>query len=303
VSTFKPRDVLDLVLLGAIWGASFLFMRVAAPEFGPVPLIATRVAIAAVFLLVILAARGGVRHLYPHAWPLTVLGAISSAVPFSLFAYAVLSLTAGFTSVLNATVPLFGALVAYVWLGDTLGRFRALGLVVGFAGVLLLVLEKDSFARGGSGWAVLAALSASLLYGVGASYTKKALASVDPLVNATGSQIAATAFLLLPALIYWPGTNPSRVSWASAIGLGVVCTGVALILFFRLIARVGPAKAITVTYLIPAFGVLWGFLVLHEPVNASMLAGCAVILLGTGLATGLLRPKPVAVASLGHVER
>jgi drug/metabolite transporter (DMT)-like permease len=287
------RDVIDLVLLAAIWGASFLFMRVAAPEFGPVPLVAMRVGIAAAFLLVVLALRGGMRQLHLHARPLIVLGALTSAIPFSLFAYAVLSLTAGFASVLNSTVPLFGALVAFLWLGDRLGRLRTLGLVVGFAGVLLLVWDKVSFASGGSGWAVLAALAAALLYGVGASYTKKVLSDVDPLVNATGSQVAATAILLIPAVIYWPAAGPSLLSWWSAISLGVICTGVALILFFRLIARVGPAKAITVTYLIPVFGVLWGFLILDEPVNASMLAGCAVILVGTGLASGLIRAKRV----------
>jgi len=108
------------------------------------------------------------------------------------------------------------------------------------------------------------------------------------LINATGSQVAAAALLLVPAMIYWPAADPSRLSVASAIALGVVCTGVALVLFFRLISRVGPAKAITVTYLIPAFGVLWGYLFLDEPVTVNMLTGCAVILLGTGLANGVI---------------
>lgn len=263
-------------------------MRIAVPEFGPVPLIATRVGVAAAFLLVILAVRGRTSHLYAHAGPLIVLGALSAAVPFTLFAYAVLSVTAGFASVLNATVPLFGALVAYFWLGDTLGRVRVLGLVIGFAGVLVLVSDKLSFAQGGSGWAILATLAASLLYGVAASFIKKYLANVDPLVNAAGSEIAATAMLFVPAIAYWPEANPSPLGWTSAVTLGIVCTGVALALFFRLIARIGPAKAITVTYLIPAFGVLWGFLFLDEPVSGRMLAGCAVILLGTSLASGLV---------------
>lgn len=282
------RDALDLLLLAAIWGASFLFMRIAAPEFGPIPLIATRVSVAAAFLLVILASKGRTRRLYAHARPLIVLGALSAAVPFTLFAYAVLSLTAGFTSVLNATVPLFGALVAYFWLGDKLGRLRILGLIIGFAGVIVLVSDKISFARGGSGWAILATLAASLLYGIAASFVTKYLANVDPLINATGSELAATGILLVPAIAYWPATNPSPFSWASAVSLGIICTGVALVLFFRLIARIGPAKAITVTYLIPVFGVLWGFLFLDEPVTGRMLAGCAVILLGTSLASGVV---------------
>ena len=283
------RDTLELLLLAAIWGASFLFMRVAAPEFGPVPLIATRVTVAAAFLLAGLAMRGGGQELYRHGPKLLVLGALTSAVPFSLFAYAVLSLTAGFASVLNATVPLFGALIAYLWLGDRLGPMRVFGLAVGFAGVLVLVWDKLSFSTGGSGWAVLAGLGASVLYGVAASYTKKYLSGIDPFITATGSQIAAAGFLLIPAVLYWPVANPSGVSWGSAMALGVVCTGVAFVLFFRLIGRIGPARAITVTYLIPVFGVLWGLLFLGEPVSVNMLGGCAVILAGTGLASGLIR--------------
>ncbi len=150
-------------------------MRIAAPEFGPVPLIAARVSVAAVFLLVVLAIRGGTRDLYRHAPALIFIGAFSAALPFSLFAYSVLSVTAGFASVLNATVPLFGALVAYLWLGERFGPMRALGLGVGFLGVLVLVWDKISFTPGGSGWAVLAGLSASVLYGITASFTKKYL--------------------------------------------------------------------------------------------------------------------------------
>jgi drug/metabolite transporter (DMT)-like permease len=284
----KVRDVVDLMVLAAVWGASFLFMRIAAPEFGPVPLIATRVGIAAVFLVIVLAARGDISQLFRHAPLLVVLGIVSAAVPFSLFAYSVLSVTGGFASVLNATVPLFGALVAYLWLGDKLGPMRAAGLAIGFAGVTVVVWDKVSFRPGGSGWAVVAGLTASLLYGISASFTKRYMSKIDPLINATGSQVSAAVLLLIPAIFYWPPSTPSRLSLISALVLGVVCTGVAVILFFRLIARVGPAKAITVTYLIPAFGVLWGYLFLHEPVTVNMLTGCGVILLGTGLANGVI---------------
>ncbi|HKY19810.1 MAG TPA: DMT family transporter [Vicinamibacterales bacterium] len=282
------RDTIELLLLGAIWGASFLFMRIAAPEFGPIPLIAARVGIAAVFLLAIVATRGSSRQLYVHARPLIVLGALSAAAPFTLFAYALLSLTAGFTSVLNATVPLFGALVAYFWLGDKLSQWRILGLVIGFAGVLLLVADKASVARDGSGWAILAGLSAAFLYGISANFIKKHMTGIDPLINATGSEIAATAMLLIPAIVSWPAQSPSMLAWVSAISLGIFCTGVAVAMFFRLVARIGPAKTVTVTYLIPVFAVLWGFLFLDEAISARMVAGCAVILLGTSLASGLI---------------
>ena len=284
----KSRDLIDLFVLGAIWGASFLLMRVAAPEFGAVPLIAARVGIAALFLIAVLARRGGLDQLYRNAARLTFLGAINSAIPFSLFAYAVLSVTAGFASVLNSTAPLFGALVAFIWLRDRPAPTRIAGLIVGFVGVLILVSGRISVRDDGGGVAVLAGLSAAVLYGIAANYVKKRLSHVDSLVIATGSLIAATVLLLPLAVFAWPQTPPSRASWVSAVLLAVICTGIAYILYFRLLSRVGPSKTLAVTYLIPAFGVLWGHLFLHEPVTASMVVGCAVILLGTTLATGML---------------
>ena len=284
----KTRDLIDLFVLGAIWGASFLFMRVAAPDFGAVPLIAARVAIAAVFLLIVLGRRGGLHHLYTNAAQLTFLGAINSAIPFSLFAYAVLSVTAGFASVLNATAPLFGALVAFIWLRDRPSPARIAGLVLGFAGVLVLVWGRLAVGRDGGTSAILAGLSAAVLYGIAANYTKKRMSHIDPLVIATGSLVAATVLLFPVATMYWPDIPPRPVSWVSTVLLAVICTGVAYILYFRLLGRVGPAKTLAVTYLIPAFGVLWGHLLLDEPVTASMMTGCAVILAGTTLATGVL---------------
>ena len=200
----KTRDLVDLLVLGAIWGASFLFMRVAAPEFGAIPLIAARVGIAAAFLVLMLARRGGLKQLYPNATRLTLLGAINSAIPFSLFAYAVLSVTAGFASVLNATAPLFGALVAFIWLRDKPSPARIAGLIIGFAGVLVLVWGRLSVRSDGGGVAVLAGLSAAVLYGISANYAKKRMSDIDPFVIATGSLIAATVLLLPLAALYWP---------------------------------------------------------------------------------------------------
>jgi drug/metabolite transporter (DMT)-like permease len=283
------RDLIDLVVLGAIWGASFLFMRIAVPEFGAIPLIAARVGIAAVFLLAVLSRRSGFRDLHGNAVRLTLLGAINSAIPFSLFAFAVLSVTAGFASVLNATTPLFGALVAFVWLRDRPAPIRIAGLIVGFAGVLVLVWGRLSVKDDGSGaLAVVAGLTAALLYGIAANYTKRQLSGVDSLVIATGSLVAATVFLVPLAVLYWPPAQPSIASWISAALLAIICTGIAYILYFRLLNRVGPSKTLAVTYLIPVFGVLWGRLFLDEPVTASMIVGCSVILLGITLANGIL---------------
>jgi drug/metabolite transporter (DMT)-like permease len=284
----KTRDLIDLLVLGAIWGASFLFMRVAAPEFGAIPLIAARVGIGTMFLVLVLARRGGLPHLYRNVTHLTLLGAINTAIPFSLFAYAVLFVTAGFASVLNSTAPLFGALVAFIWLRDRPAPARIAGLIVGFAGVLVLVWGRVSVRGDGGGTAVLAGLSAAVLYGISANYTKKKMSHIDPLVIATGSLIAATVLLLPLAWLYWPAVPPGRVSWVSTVLLGVICTGIAYIMYFRLLSRIGPAKTLAVTYLIPAFGVLWGRMLLDEPITASMIVGCAIILVGTTLATGVL---------------
>ena len=288
------RTLVDLLLLGAIWGSSFLFMRLAAPEFGPVPLIAVRVGVAALFLSAVLAHRDGFGAMRGQATSLGVLGAINSAIPFSLFAFATLSLPAGFAAVINATAPLFGALVAYLWFREALPPARVAGLILGFAGVTILVSKKLSLDA--DRWAVAAGLLAGLLYGIAAHYTKRRLGSTPPLAIAAGSQIAAALLLSAPAVYFWPVRNPSLSAWFFAGILGIVCTGLAYVLFFRLIARAGASKAIAVAYLIPVFGMTWGWLFLGESVSVTTLVGGAVILLGTAMATGVITlsaPKPV----------
>lgn len=194
---------------------------------------------------------------------------------------------------------MFGAVIAWWWLNDRPDRSRTLGLLIGFAGVVLLASGKASFKPGGSGWAVLACLGATLCYGIAANFTKRHLSGVHPLAIATGSQIGATLVLALPMWIFWPEQNPGRTPWMSLIVLGILCTGVAYILYFRLIAQLGPARAITVTFLIPVFAVFFGVSLLGEELTGWMLACGAVIVLGTALSTGVLR-LPAAKAKPGH---
>jgi drug/metabolite transporter (DMT)-like permease len=253
-----------------------------------VALVWLRVAIAAACLAPIAALRRR-DALRARLVPVAVVGAINSAIPFCLLAYATLSVTAGFAAILNATSPLWGALVAHTWLGDRLTRSRALGLVIGFAGVVLLVWGRASFRAGGSGLAVVAALAATLCYGVAASYTKRRLAGVDPLALAAGSQVAAAVLLAPAALLLWPAHPVPAQAWGAVLGLGVACTAFAYVLYFRLIAHVGPARAIAVTFLIPPFALGWGRLILGEPLAPRTLAGACVILAGTALATGLVK--------------
>jgi len=284
----KVRDLLDFVLLAAIWGASFLFMRIAAPAFGPLAIADLRTAIAALVLLSLLLWRGGASELAPNALRFLLLGAFNSAIPFTLFAYAALSITAGLASILNATVPLFAALVGWLWLRDRLTMLQWLGLVIGFAGVLWLSADSASFKPGGHGWAIAAGLLASVSYAISGSLVKRYFAHVQPLAVATGSQIAASTLLLPITIFYLPAAMPGLVDWLALIALGVLCTGLAYALYFRLIARVGPTKTMAVTFLIPAFAIVWGVVFLDESVTSVMLGGCAVILIGTALATQLL---------------
>ena len=285
-------------MLAALWGGSFLFMRLGAAEFGPVALAAVRVIGATLFLLPLLQLRGQMAALRTHWRTIFIVGITNSALPFLCFSYAALSITAGLSSIFNAATPLFGAVIAWWWLKDGLTPSRILGLAVGFAGVLWLVWnnvnQSAAFKPGGSGWAVLACISATLLYGVSASFTKRYLTGVPPLALATGSQLAAALVLAVPAVVWWPAVNPSGMAWLTALTLALLCTGAAYVLYFRLIANVGPANAIAVTFLIPVFAVLWGWLFLGEGLTWTMLLGCAVIVIGTLLATGIVAPRTSA---------
>lgn len=284
----KPRDLLDLVLLAALWGGSFLFMRYAVPDFGVVPLIWLRVAVASACLLPLLLMKGQLSALRQRAGALAVMGLFNSGLPFLLIAWATLSITAGLASIMNAMTPICTALIGALWLGDRLDGRRGLGLLLGLTGVALLAADKADFRPGGSGWAIVAMLLATLCYGFAANHTRRYLQGVPALVNATGTQLVSALVLLPLALWNWPARSPGLGPWLAALVLGVACSALAYLLFFRLIARVGASRAVTVTFLVPVFGTLWGALFLGEPVTAAMLAGGAVVLLGTGLATGVI---------------
>ncbi len=289
----RRSDLAELFTLAALWGGAFLFMRMGAAEFGPVALAAVRVVGAACLLLPLLRWRGQFGALRRHWRPIFVVGITNSALPFLLFSYAALSISAGLSSIFNAASPLFGAVIAWWWLKDRLTPSRVAGLAIGLCGVLWLAWNNADrgagFKPGGAGWAVVACIAATLLYGVSASFTKRHLTGVPPLAVASGSQLGASLFLLAPAVVWWPQVNPSGAAWLTALALALLCTGLAYVLYFRLIANIGPANAIAVTFLIPAFAVLWGWLFLREGITWAMLLGCGVIVVGTLLATGLLK--------------
>lgn len=294
----SPDWRVDYIMLAALWGASFLFMRLGASEFGPLATAWTRVFVATLFLGPLMVQQG---HwpIFKHNWKLILgFGAFNSALPFALYAYAVLHISTGLSAILNAAVPLFAAVIAWFWLGDRLNRWRILGLMIGFVGVALLANNQTSDHAAANpdanAWgqyiAIGACLLATICYAMSGSFTKKYMPNLPPLVSATGSQMGASIALTLPAIWAIPEVMPSPQAWGAMIILGVACTGIAYILYFRLVNRAGPAKALTVTFLIPVFALIYGVVFLNETVTLSMVLLGVVVVFGTTLSSGIF-PK------------
>ncbi|AOZ51049.1 DMT family transporter [Chromobacterium vaccinii] len=276
----QRREFAWLALLAALWGGSFLFMRVAAPAFGPLPLIALRVGLAACLLLPLLLWRGQWKLWRGHWLPIAVVGVFFTAFPFSLIAWAQLSLSAGMASVLNATTPLMTALWAWPLAGERLSSRRAAGLVLGLAGVLALLDGHGARFEVRSLAPVLAMLGATASYGWAGHMARRWLPGMPPLVTACGG-LASGALLMLPLAWHdWPASQPPQKAWIALALLAVFCTALAYLIFYRLINRLGATRASGVTYLVPVFGVLWGALFLGETIGAAMLLGAALILAG-----------------------
>ncbi|WP_236686454.1 DMT family transporter [Chromobacterium subtsugae] len=274
------REAAWLTLLAAIWGASFLFMRIAAPMFGPLALIALRVGLAACALLPLMAWRGQLAVWRAH-WPdIALTGIFLTAFPFCLIAWAQLSLPAGMASVLNATTPLMTALWAWPLAGEKLTPPRLAGLALGLAGVLVLLRGRGAGFDAAGPWPVLAMLGATASYGWAGQMVRRRLPGLPPLATAGGG-LASGALLMLPLAAWaWPaGPIPAR-AWLALLALAWLCTALAYLIFYRLIARLGATRASGVTYLVPVFGVLWGVLFLGEALSPAMLLAAALILGG-----------------------
>ena len=266
---------LELGLLGAIWGASFLFMRVAAKDFCAAALVEMRLALGALVLLPFLWRS---RAAFPaKLWPkLALIGAINSAIPFVLFAWAAQRAPAGVGAITNSMAVLFTALVGFLFFGEKIGMQRAVALLAGFVGVVVLASGK---AAGASiGWAVAAGSTAAFLYGIGVNLVRRHLVGLPPAAVAAAT-LGCAALLTLPfAIAQWPTHAIPAHSWLSAALLGVLCTGLAFVMYYRLIARIGASRAVTVTYLVPLFGVAWAWLLLGEPPTLTMGVAAALIL-------------------------
>ena len=266
---------LELCVLGAIWGASFMFMRVAAPEFGAAPLVAIRLGLGAAILLPFLWIE---RHAFHRAlWPrLALIGAINSAIPFTLFAWAAQHAPAGVGAITNSMAVLFTALVAFLFYGERIGGRRSIALIAGFVGVI--VLASGKVAGASIGLPVAAGTFAAFLYGIGGNLVKRHLAGL-PATAVAAATLTCAALLSAPfAIAQWPQHAVSAKSWVAVALLGVLCTGIAFVMYYRLIARIGASRAATTTYLVPLFGVGWAWLLLDEPLTVAMGIAGALIL-------------------------
>lgn len=286
------RNLLILLFLGAMFGASFLYMRVAAPEVGPWVVAFVRVGLAAVVLAVV--TRGRTLHLIAAEWrALFLLGAVNTALPFGMYAFAETTITASLAAILNALAPMAMAVAAAVWLAQPLTSRKLAGIGLGVAGVTTVVGFGPLQLDGPSLVAIGACLVAVAGYAVGFTYARRRLPHMDPLTISLG-QLTGAALILAPgAILTRPAVAPSGEAMAAMVGLAVFSTALAWPLLFRLVAAIGPTASSTVTFLAPAFGIAWGALVLGEPLGPSLVLGTALILVSVTLVTGL-RPGSVA---------
>lgn len=287
--TIPARFYLELLFLSSVWGFSFLFLRVAAPEMGPIFLVEMRVASGLVVMLPMCFLLGKWQEFRDNWLLIVIVGITNMAIPFCFFALAALNMSAGLLSIMNATVPFFTAIIGFVLWQKRLSMLAVAGMVLGFMGVVVLVFDPAAIAAGNmSVLAAASALFACVLYGLALNLVSQKLATVSGLAITTGS-LLISALILLPLAIWQrPEQMPELPVWAAVIALGVICTGLAYMLFYRLIAHMGSEQAIMTTYLVPLFSILWGNIFLTESITLFMVMGGILVLLGVGMTTGRL---------------
>lgn len=287
----SSNDALRLILLSSLWGLSFIFMRVAAPEFGAVPLVLVRMGIGTLLLLPLLLSLHYLQLIWQHKGPLLFLGVVNHVLPFSLLALATTRLEAGFTSLINATTPIFTALIGALFFATAIQRQQYIGLALALLGVYVLSADRLDFALGGDGWFIFAVLGATFCYGIAGNYSKTRLGHLPTRVLAAGSSAMSALVLLIPGIVLWPSDPISPLAWGNALALAALSTTLAFLLYFGLLASAGATATSTVTFLVPVSALIWGYLLLDETLNLQIITGMVITLIGTAIATKLLRVK------------
>lgn len=293
----KAKYFLELLLLSAIWGSSFMFIRIAVPELGPWPLVGVRMGIAALTIAPLVLLKGELPVILRY-WPhMLLVGIISTAIPFLFLTIATQYSSAGFAAIINSFTPIWSAVIGWVWLREYLSARVIIGIFLSFLGMLVMVTDSHTISSEFLLLPILAGILATFSYALTGNYTRRFLPQVPSLAMAGGSQCFSFLCLLPFMLWFWPETSVSARTWISMTALGMICTGFALIMYFHLLKRIGVANTVLVTYMAPVFAMLWGKLVLQETITSQMLGGAAFILSGTALTTGILRRRKKAIAS------
>jgi len=299
----RPQDLARLVALAAAWGGSYLFMRQAVPHLGPVLMIEVRVLLGGLLLLAFLVATRQAVGWRKHWKAFLFVGPIGIVVPFVLIAQALTQIDASTAAILNALAPLWAAIVAAIWIKDPLTPAKLGGIALCLVGTVVLLGWTPKPMTGEQLFATLLSVLATAIYGFTIVFTKVHLKEASPMGTSAGTLLLGAA--VLAPFVFTPfaaaphalATVPSN-AWLAVVGLAVISTAIAFILYYRLIADVGPVKAITTTLLVPVFGMIWGVIFLGEPVTPGRIAGCAIILCGCSLILGLL-PRALARTSNG----
>ncbi len=281
----NPIDLLLLLILSVLWGGSFVFMRFLSPVFGPFITAGMRLLFGGVFLLFLFAV---VKHKidWRRNWKqFLIIGLVNSAVPFVMYSFAALHIPGSVSAIVNSMSPVFGAVFSAIWLAENLTVRKALGLAVGVGGVALVSIGGAVQLNTESLLAIGACIIAAMCYGLAGVYIKRKASKIDSMSIACASQLLAGA-VLVPLFFTYSGSP--GITWLSLLILflfGIFCSGIAYLIYFRLIRRAGPTKALTVTFLIPIFGIAGSRLFLGEAITPSIIVGCVIILVGTFLVT------------------
>ncbi len=282
----KSNSFAQVLLLGALWGAAFMFMRVAAPEFGAFAMAAARVGVACVIMLIIVAALRLPLEFRARWKTYLAIGAVNTTIPFIAYSFAALHIPAGYSAIANSTTPVWSALIMWLWFKERLGAAKWIGIVFAFAGVLVLVglqpVAITPLVLGG----MLAAVAAASMYATASFLIQRYLTGDSGFAGAAGMVWGATMWLLLPGLFFAPAAMPSTQAWGSILALSIFSTAAGYGLFFHLIKTIGPQRASSVAFLFPAFAAFWGWLILSEPITFNMAAGMVIVLIGTALVSG-----------------